>query len=170
MRMCEFRHMHMKVQYMCLRKICHPLYFVCSPVARLWQWNNTQSYGLPGFKDLHCVRRWLWLLIRPHTCSGAHGSLCGRRNARLWPSWADQRFSCSHQCPTGTYAIHLGWDKKVFISPGCLDTEIQLFSNIICTTGCNKLESCTLFTLTFYTSLLHCICIHCWIRFCNCWF
>lgn len=106
-RLCVCVVRHMKVQ-LCLCKFFHPALhrppFVFSPAARLRQWNNTQSYGLPGFKDLHCVRRWLRMPVRPHTCSGAHGPLRGCCNARLRPPWADQRFPRGHQRPTGTRA------------------------------------------------------------------
>ncbi len=103
-----FRHVHMTVQYSGfvsnLPPYSSPFLLCLFPVARLRQWDNTQSHGLPGFKDLHCVRRRLWLPVRPHTCSGAHGPLCGCRNARLRPPRADQCFPCGHQRPTGTHA------------------------------------------------------------------
>ena len=96
---------HVKYSMSVLCKFCSSPTLSVSPVARLRQRHNTQSHGLPGFKDLHCVRRRLRLHVRPHTRSGAHGPLCGRRDARLRPPRADQRVPCGHQRPTGTHAL-----------------------------------------------------------------
>lgn len=118
--------------------------FSASPAARLWQWNNTQSHGLPGFKDLHCVRRWIRLSVGPHTCSGAHGSLRCSCYARLRSPRKNKRIPCGHQRPSGTGS----YESTGRVYP----LELLLHHQVLCVIS----RSTYWFLLLFYLLLQSC--------------